>query len=329
MHPFSPSKSDRYAQSGLRLCSINWTCLVTIPWQRYRGKYHIQSRHLSEKMSQPTPDKIDLDAYFQRIGYCGDRSPTLTTLRAIHLCHASSIPFENLNPLLRQPVLLDLQSLQQKLIYERRGGYCFEHNLLLRSVLLTLGFQVTNLAARVLWNLPAGTIPPRSHMLLQIAIDGKFYIADVGFGGLTLTAPLLLTPSIEQQTPHEIFRLISIDRMFLMQACINQKWKSLYRFDLQAQELPDYEVSNWYVSTHPKSLFVNSLIVARPDLDRRYALRNNEFITHYLNDRTERSILQTPAEMRSMLEQAFQIQLPANKDLDSTLQRIIEQSSNL
>jgi N-hydroxyarylamine O-acetyltransferase len=164
--------------------------------------------------------QIDLDAYFQRIGYSGDCSPRLTTLQAIHQRHSQTIAFENLNSLLKQPVKLDLASLQQKLINERRGGYCFEQNSLLRAVLLGLDFQVTNLAARVLWNLPSGTIAPRSHMVLWVNIDGEPYIADVGFGGLTLTTPLALTPDIEQPTSHEPFRLIATDRSYIMQAYI-------------------------------------------------------------------------------------------------------------
>lgn len=275
-------------------------------------------------MTQHTPNTIDLDAYFQRIGYQGALTPTLTTLQAIQLCHAKSIPFENLNPLLKHPVSLDLNSLQHKLIHARRGGYCFEQNLLLRSVLLALGFQVTNLAARVLWNLPEGTITPRSHMLLRIEIDEKLYIADVGFGGLTLTAPLSLEPDIKQSTPHEPFRLASDGYTYTMQAFIAQEWKSLYRFDLQEQQLPDYEVSNWYVSTHPNSLFVNSLIVAKPDLECRYALRNNQLTTHYLDDRIERRILGTATELRSTLEDVFHIQLPDLENLDATLQRLAE-----
>ncbi|MGH2415462.1 MAG: arylamine N-acetyltransferase family protein, partial [Microcystaceae cyanobacterium] len=119
-------------------------------------------------MKNPTPDAIDLDAYFQRLGYSGGRFPTLKTLQAIHQHHAEAIAFENLNSFLKQPVFLDVTSLQQKLIHARRGGYCFEQNLLLRSVLTSLGFQVTNLAARVLWNLPEETITPRTHMLLRV-----------------------------------------------------------------------------------------------------------------------------------------------------------------
>lgn len=279
-------------------------------------------------MKQATPDAIDLNAYFQRIGYGGDRSPKLETLQSIHNCHAKAIAFENLSSLLKQPVPLDLQSLEQKLIHQKRGGYCFEQNLLLRSVLTAIGFQVTNLAARVLWNLPEGTITPRSHMLLQVEIAGDPYLADVGFGGLTLTAPLSLTPDIPQSTPHEPFRLTADGQTYVLQAYINQAWKSLYCFDLQAQQLPDYEVSNWYVSTHPNSLFVNSLIAARPDSDCRYALRNNQLSTHYLDGRIEQSILSTVAELRSTLENVFQLSLPDIADADTTLQQLVEKTQD-
>jgi N-hydroxyarylamine O-acetyltransferase len=102
----------------------------------------------------------------------------------------------------------------------------------LRAVLLALGFQVTHLAARVLWNLPSRAIVPRSHMVLWVNIDGEPYIAEVGFGGLTLTTPLALTADIEQPTSHELFRLIAKDRSYIMQAYIKQEWKSLYKFDL-------------------------------------------------------------------------------------------------
>jgi N-hydroxyarylamine O-acetyltransferase len=268
--------------------------------------------------------EIDLEAYFQRIGYSGDRSPTLTTLQAIHRLHAQTIAFENLNPLLKQPVSLDLAVLQQKLIHERRGGYCFEQNLLLRAVLIALGFQVKNLAARVLWNLPKGTIMPRSHMLLWIDISGESYIADVGFGGLTLTMPLAFIPEMEQQTPHELFQLITDAYTYTMQVFVKQEWKSLYRFDLQEQYLPDYEVSNWYVSTYPNSQFVTNLIVAKPDIDCRYALRNNQLLVHFLNGRTEHRILSKAAELRTVLEDIFALNLGAiTADLDWALQQVL------
>jgi N-hydroxyarylamine O-acetyltransferase len=284
---------------------------------------HRYKRLSSDPISEHD-SKLDLDAYFQRIGYRGDRSPTLETLQAIHYHHTQAIAFENLNPLLQQPVLLDLATLQQKLIHDKRGGYCFEQNSLLRSVLLALGFQVTNLAARVLWNLPEGTITPRSHMVLQVTIDGQPYIADVGFGGLTLTTPLVLTPDIEQQTSHEPFRLIMLEHGYVMQALINQEWKSLYKFDLQEQQLIDYQVSSWYVSTYPDSMFVNNLIVAKPDIHCRYALRNHQFTVHHLNGCTERRVLTSVVELCTILEDIFYLNLNAIANLDERLQQLID-----
>lgn len=81
-------------------------------------------------MNSDTP--IDLDAYFNRIGYSGPRTPTLETLKALHYAQALSIPFENLDVLAKRTIQLDPASLQKKLVADRRGGYCFEVNALLR-----------------------------------------------------------------------------------------------------------------------------------------------------------------------------------------------------
>ena len=270
---------------------------------------------------------FDLDAYLERIGYSGERSATLDTLAAIHVCHAQAIPFENLNPLMRWPVRLDVRSLQQKLVHGGRGGYCFEHNLLLSHALTALGFTVTGLAARVLWNAPEGAITARGHMLLLVDLDDRAYIADVGFGGQTLTAPLRLESGVEQATPHEPFRLMRRGDTFVMQAKLEDAWRPLYRFDLQEQFLPDYEVANWYLSNHPDSHFVTGLVAARPDPDRRSALRNNQLTVHHLDGRTERRQLTSSQQMADALERVFRVTLPDGPELRSALDRLIARAA--
>lgn len=163
-------------------------------------------------------------------------------------------------------------------------------------------------------------------MLLYVELHEKPYIADVGFGILTPTGPLRLEPDIEQATPHEPFRLIRAGQEFVMQAKIRGDWKTLYRFDIQEQLLPDYEVSNWYVSTHPDSIFVTGLMAARPAKDCRYALRNNELAVHHLDGSTERRILTNVVEMRGILENAFCITLPDVPELDAGLARLTSQT---
>ena len=95
-----------------------------------------------------------IDDYLARIGFRGSVEPNFATLAALHFQHVNAIPFEGLDPLLGLPVNLDLGTLQRKLVHSRRGGYCFEQNILFKAVLETIGFKVTGLTARVLWMSP-------------------------------------------------------------------------------------------------------------------------------------------------------------------------------
>jgi N-hydroxyarylamine O-acetyltransferase len=264
---------------------------------------------------------IDLDAYFQRIGYEGRRAATPDTLRDLVARHTESIPFENLDPLLRRPVRLDPASLERKLVRDRRGGYCYEQNTLFRHALEALGFPVIGLAARVLWNQPDGVVPPRSHMLLAVQAGGETYLADVGFGGQSPTAPLRLAPEVVQETPHEPFRLVVAGEEYVLQAKLPDGWRPLYRFDLREAYPSDYEVANWHVSTHPDSIFVNGLIVGRPGPGRRHTLFNNELAVH-TRAGTERRVLTDPAELRASLTGVFGLALPDAPELDAVLARL-------
>jgi N-hydroxyarylamine O-acetyltransferase len=274
-------------------------------------------------------NQIILDDYFQRIGYQGDRTPTLQTLTAIHYRHTQTIAFENLNPLLGQPVLLDLNSLQSKLVYSGRGGYCYEQNLLFHSALTALGFTVKGLAARVLWGFPAGTIRPRTHMVLLVTVQGKPYLADTGFGGFTLTTPLSFEVDVKQPTTHEPFRLVLSNQVYAMQVYVAQEWKSIYCFDLQEQYLPDYEVSNWYVSTCPKSLLTNVLLAARPDTHCRYTLRDNQFKIYHLSGDIESHTLTTAKELGQVLTNEFRLTLPDHPDLENVLHKLVKSAASV
>src|SRR5665213_3046956 len=129
---------------------------------------------------------INLNAYFERIGFAGSIAPTLATLEALHALQPAAIPFENFNSLVGVPVLLDQPSLNRKLLTERRGGYCFELNLMFLRILVELGFEARGHLASVLRDgADEGNSPP-SHLLITVDIGGMTYLADVGFGGLLL-----------------------------------------------------------------------------------------------------------------------------------------------
>jgi N-hydroxyarylamine O-acetyltransferase len=249
----------------------------------------------------------DIDAYCARIGYSGPRQATPAVLQTLVARHSAVIPFENLDVLLERPIRLDLPSLHAKLVGKRRGGYCFEHNLLLLDVLRRIGFSAVGLAARVQWGRPAGTIGPRTHMLLRVDLAEGPYLADVGFGGPTPTAPLALQTGNEQATPHGSFRLVAAGGEFDLEARRGEGWASLYRFSPQEQMAVDYEVANWFTSTHPNSLFVNHLIAARSDPAARYTLFNNKFTVRNRDGTTERRTLNDVSEFGEVLAREFGI----------------------
>jgi len=266
---------------------------------------------------------LDLDAYFRRIAYRGERTPTLRTLRALQVQHLLTIAFENLDALAGRAVRLDTESLQRKLVGADRGGYCFEHNLLFSHVLRALGFTVTALAARVVWERPPDMLRARTHMLLLVDLDGERFLCDVGFGGLTPTGPLRLVPGAEQATPHETFRVLQEAAEFVVQARVGGEWKPLYRFDLQPQQQVDIEVLNFYVAEHADSPMRGRLIAARVAPDRRFALRNRTFTVYQLDGRHEQRELADVHELREVLGEIFGIAVPADGGLDAALRALL------
>jgi N-hydroxyarylamine O-acetyltransferase len=159
---------------------------------------------------------------------------------------------------------------------------------------------------------------------MRVDVEGRDYLADVGFGGLTLTAPLRLEAGIEQATPHELHRIVAIDAGYLLEAQVAGEWQALYSFDLQPQLMADYEVSNWYLCHHPRSIFLNGLIAARAAPDARHALRDARYAIHRPDGSTEKRIVESVAGMRELLAGVFTIPLPENAALDAKLAAAIE-----
>jgi N-hydroxyarylamine O-acetyltransferase len=203
---------------------------------------------------------FERQTYFARIGFQEKAVPTLETLQRIHLLHTCSIPFENLDVLLGRTIRLELDNVFEKLVVAGRGGYCYEQNALLRAALEDIGFDVEDLAARVLITQPP-EMPPRTHRLLLVTINQQRYLADVGFGGKTLTSPLRLETDVEQPTAQGVYRLTHLESDYLLSIKQQDDWMPLYRFDLQPQYFSDFQVANHYVSTWPESYFRHHLMV--------------------------------------------------------------------
>ncbi|TCK24365.1 arylamine N-acetyltransferase family protein [Pseudonocardia endophytica] len=274
-------------------------------------------------------DPPSLASYLDRIGVTGPVRPDLATLHRIVTGHTTSIPFEALDAYTGRTPDLTAGGLTAKLVRGSRGGWCFEHNGLLRRALDAVGFRTTGLAARVRWG-EADTAPPtvRTHMALLVDLPEGTHVADAGFGGMVATGPLRLEHGTEQKTPLEPYRLLrgpaevpGIDGAvtWTTQALVGDAWRTLYTFELSAAAQIDYEMSNFYLVAHPRSLFRANLIAARPGADRRTNLSNRTLAVHHLGGPSEQTDLDSPSAVRDALEERLGIDTSGVDGLDARL----------
>ena len=217
-------------------------------------------------------DPFDLSAYLARIGQPRVSGADVASLARLHRAHVAAIPFENLDIQMGRPVTLDAVSLQEALVRRRRGGYCFQQNALFRLALSALGFTVRAREARVRFaaTLP---VPPRTHMVLVVPIDGVDWLVDVGFGANGIIEPLRLDGA-ETTQDGWTFRVEREGRLHLLQRRDGDQLPDLYAFTDDDAATIDYVIGNWYTSTHPDSKFVQTLTAQRMIGDTRHQLRN-------------------------------------------------------
>jgi N-hydroxyarylamine O-acetyltransferase len=207
---------------------------------------------------------FDLPSYLERIGL----EPTaVPDLAAMHRAHVARIPFENLDPYSGRSVSLDPDALTDKLVDRRRGGYCFEHNLLFKSALEAIGARVDPMLARVRNGQPPLPAGPLTHLLLRVELGDRVWHADVGFGQGTLLEPIPFGPGGPYEQAGWRYRVASEDDLFVLQTETDTGWNDLYAFSPTPVQPIDIEVSNWYTSAHPDSRFTSRLLITRHDQD--------------------------------------------------------------
>lgn len=267
----------------------------------------------------------DVGAYCARIGYDGPRTPALEILAELQRLHLRTIAFENLDSLLGRPVRLDLASIEAKLVRGSRGGYCFEHAKLFRSVLDALGVPTRTFLGRVVLDAPADAQPARTHMLLVAELGGTRYLVDVGFGGLAPTAPLLFETGRVQTTSHEDYRIEARGDAFQLEARVGDAWKPLYRFDLTPQLDIDIEVANHYVATYPTSFFRTALMAARVASDGRHTLINDRLSFTRPDGTKESRTLADAVAVADALDTVFGLAVPP--DLVTRIEAVLRETA--
>ena len=231
-------------------------------------------------------ESVDLGAYFARTG--ASASSSLTEL---HEAHVRAIPFENIDVMLGRVPSLNLVDIQDKMLGRRRGGYCYEHQLLFTAVLERLGYAVSRQMSRV-------KTGPRTHFMS--IVDDQ--LVDVGFGaGMLHPMPLVDGAVVDQAGwPH---RLRREDRRWVLEKQAGDGWEPQHAFETGVEQRPvDYMAANYYVATHERSPFSRQLVVMRlePGLSRR--LVGTEFTVERAGEKPENSQVEDLAKTLESLD---------------------------
>ena len=272
-------------------------------------------------------DAAQFGEYLHLIGFKPTRCD-LTALKTLLTRHMAALPFQTLSTVLGEPVPIDSGSIFRKLVVQRRGGYCYELNLLLLDALTLLGFEARPLTGSVIPNNRLEEAGARTHMLLQVTLKGQPWLVDAGFGGLAPTAPLLLESEQTQLTPHGQYRLKPHRDGLVLCAVTGAKQQLLYTFDRQPQRRIDLQVGNWFVSTHPHSPFRTRLMAARAVPDgSRHTLLNTRYTLHRPDGSRRVRTITDAASLLDVLRSCFTVSLPQTDGLSRRLQQFLDTHS--
>jgi N-hydroxyarylamine O-acetyltransferase len=244
-------------------------------------------------------------AYLHRIGYQGSQEPTFETLRSLQRAHLLSVPFENLDIHIGREIKLDLDAFFEKIVTDRRGGFCYELNGLFAALLRQMGFQVILLSARVTDE--DGIGQEYDHLLLLVQFEQP-YLVDVGFGDSFLE-PLQFNNQ-NQRDPNGIYHLTCMDDQWALWEYHQDDlfWHPKFIFRLQPRQLNEFAGMCHYHQTSPESSFTRQRVCSLALPDGRITLTDTRLIKTILGQ-TEVFPVSDDEEFNSALWEYFRIRL--------------------
>ena len=251
---------------------------------------------------------FDLDAYLQRIGWNAELRRDLATLAGLLEAHMSHIPFENLDVLLGRGVRLDLESLQDKLVAARRGGYCFEHCTLFAAALEAIGFEPSRHTARVVVVAPRRE-SPRTHMFLTVPLPEGTFVVDPGFGNLAPRVPVPLVEDARVSAGTATHWMARDGDAWVLRAQTPDRAVDCWVSEVEEDNLIDFEVGNHFTATHPKSTFVNRIMLRALTDEGQVSVMNRD-VTIRRGTETQTRQLSDRAALRRLLAEHFGFDLP-------------------
>ena len=250
---------------------------------------------------------FDLPSYLARINYRGPLEPDRATLAGLLAAHMNSIHFENIDVLLGRPIRLDIESLQDKIVRGRRGGYCFEQATLFDAALRALGFKTTLRTARVTLVL-APDKAPRGHMIVVVDLPDGSFVADPGLGGLGCRAPIPLdgAPAADGD---ETNRIVFDGRRRTLKVESGERKIDAWVCGLDDDNWVDFEVANHWFSTHPASPMRQRLMLRAMTPEGRVTAMNRD-VTIRRNGQVSAYQLEDRSALRRLLGEVFGFDLP-------------------
>jgi N-hydroxyarylamine O-acetyltransferase len=250
---------------------------------------------------------LELSAYLHRIRFDGSLRPDLATLTAIHRAHQYAIPFENLDVLLRRPVVLDLEAGYDKIVCRRRGGWCYEMNGVMGWALKEMGFDVMRMSAGVM-RVRAGDAQLGNHLCLLVRLD-QLYLVDVGFGG-SLAEPLPLRASEREDRPYRL-GLSELGDGYWRFAEKAHGDGDAFSFDFRAAPADEALLARKCQSlqTDPASPFIQNLVVQRRTADTHLSLRGRVLSAIHAK-RVDKKLLNSADELVAALRDSFDLDTP-------------------
>ncbi|GAA1672324.1 arylamine N-acetyltransferase [Glycomyces endophyticus] len=266
-------------------------------------------------------DDLGLDAYLALLGYDGDRSPTLATLRTLQRAHVLTVRWDTLDSFLYRRVRLDLASVQDKLVRRGRGGYCFEHVTLFAAVLERLGFAFTAVSGRVQLGADSAHPRPATHAMLLVEAEGARWLVDVGFGAGPVEPIELVDGAVSEAGPWPLLlRWQEITHGSSGWAVHGPGegadgpagWKVRQVFTENPQYPVDFAVGNHYVAAYERSPFVVRPFVQRLRADRLDTLDALTWGTERPGEPPVREAVR-PHEVPKLLDDVFGIRTDAEE----------------
>ena len=253
---------------------------------------------------------MDLHAYLARVGLppaVADAGPSLETLTRLMEAQSQAIAFENIDVVLGKQISISAADIERQLVTGRRGGYCFQHNGLLRMALGALGFDVAPLLCKVRWNKAPDEHTTFTHVALAVTLpDGARYLADVGFAGTNSIAPLLLGSDEPQRLVDGVYRTtVRGDGFTVASSEVSGVWRDLYMFRDEPCPDIDLELANWWSCTHPTARFMTQFFASRAVGADRHHILDDSYLVRKADGSSETTQIESKAQLLELLETVF------------------------